>query len=65
MLQPTLSHNVFLNDNLLIEMVHLWLKHNRIDYVLVYAKNEAEAKDFKGELDEELVKKLYNKIETD
>ena len=35
-----------------------------IDYVLVYAKNEAEAKDFKGELDEELVKKLYNKIET-
>lgn len=36
-----------------------------IDYVLVYAKNEAEAKDFKGELDEELVKKLYNKIETE
>lgn len=36
-----------------------------IDYVLVYAKNEAEAKDFKGELDEELVKKLYNKVETE
>ena len=36
-----------------------------IDYVLVYAKNEVEAKDFKGELDEELVKKLYNKIETE
>ena len=36
-----------------------------IDYVLVYAKNEAEARDFKGELDEELVKKLYNKIETE
>lgn len=35
-----------------------------IDYVLVYAKNQFFAKDFKGELDEELVKKLYNKIET-
>lgn len=36
-----------------------------IDYVLVYAKNQFLAKDFKGELDEEIVKKLYNKIETD
>ena len=36
-----------------------------IDYVLVYAKNQFSAKDFKGELDEEIVKKLYNKIETD
>ena len=30
-----------------------------IDYVLVYAKNQFLAKDFKGELDEEIVKKLY------
>lgn len=36
-----------------------------IDYVLVYAKNQFYAKDFKGELDEEIVKKLYNKIETE
>lgn len=35
-----------------------------IDYVLVYAKNQFVAKDFKGELDEEVVKKLYNKVET-
>lgn len=36
-----------------------------IDYVLVYAKNQFLAKDFKGELDEEIVKKLYNKVETE
>lgn len=36
-----------------------------IDYVLVYAKNYLSAIDFKGELDEELVKKLYNKTETE
>lgn len=34
-----------------------------IDYVLVYAKNQFSAKDFKGELEEETVKKLYNKVE--
>lgn len=36
-----------------------------IDYVLVYAKNQFLAKDFKGELDEKIVNKLYNKIETE
>ncbi len=36
-----------------------------IDYILVYAKNQLMAQDFKGELDENLVNKLYNKIETD
>lgn len=36
-----------------------------IDYVLVYAKNHQVTIDFKGELDEELVKKLYNKTETE
>lgn len=36
-----------------------------IDYILVYAKDISLTGDFKGELDEELVKKLYNKIETE
>jgi adenine-specific DNA-methyltransferase len=36
-----------------------------IDYVLVYAKNSAVAGDFKGELDQHLIDKLYNKIETE
>lgn len=36
-----------------------------IDYVLVYAKNQFAARDFKGELDKEVVKKLYNKMEVD
>ncbi len=36
-----------------------------IDYILVYSKNQLTAKDFKGELDEEIVKKLYNKVETE
>lgn len=36
-----------------------------IDYVLVYAKNIFEAEPFKGELDENLVNKLYNKVETE
>jgi adenine-specific DNA-methyltransferase len=36
-----------------------------IDYVLVYAKNISVAGDFKGELDQELIDKLYNKIETE
>ncbi len=36
-----------------------------IDYILVYAKDYLLTKDFKGELDENLVKKLYNKVETE
>lgn len=36
-----------------------------IDYVLVYAKNISVAGDFKGELDQGLIDKLYNKIETE
>lgn len=36
-----------------------------IDYVIVYCKNIEQVGDFKGELDEELVKKLYNKLETE
>jgi len=32
-----------------------------IDYLLVYAKNIYQIEDFKGELDDDLVKKLYNK----
>ncbi len=35
-----------------------------IDYLVVYAKDISFAGEFKGELDDELVKKLYNKIET-
>lgn len=35
-----------------------------IDYIVVYAKNIALTGDFKGELDPELVDKLYNKVET-
>lgn len=35
-----------------------------IDYILVYAKNESQTGNFKADLDEALVKKLYNKIET-
>ena len=35
-----------------------------IDYILVYAKDGSRARDFKADLDEALVKKLYNKIET-
>lgn len=35
-----------------------------IDYVLVYAKNQFATKDFKGNLDERIVNKLYNKTET-
>lgn len=34
-----------------------------IDYIVVYAKNISLTSDFKGEMDEELVKKLYNKTE--
>ena len=34
-----------------------------IDYVLAYAKDQSVAHDFKGDLDEKLVKKLYNKVE--
>ena len=36
-----------------------------VDYVLVYAKNQFAARDFKCELDESLIKKLYNKVETE
>lgn len=36
-----------------------------IDYILVYSKNIDLIQDFKGELDPELIKKLYNKIETE
>ncbi|HAW57696.1 MAG TPA: site-specific DNA-methyltransferase [Bacteroidales bacterium] len=36
-----------------------------IDYVIVYCKDINQVGDFKGELDEELVKKLYNKVETE
>lgn len=36
-----------------------------IDYILIYAKNIYETGDFKGELDKELVDKLYNKVETE
>lgn len=36
-----------------------------IDYILVYAKDINQTGNFKGELDEKLVEKLYNKIETD
>ena len=35
-----------------------------IDYILVYAKDESQARDFKANLDDALVKKLYNKIES-
>ena len=35
-----------------------------IDYILVYAKDVSQAKDFKANLDDALVKKLYNKTET-
>ncbi len=35
-----------------------------IDYIIVYARDITITGEFKGELDEELVKKLYNKIET-
>lgn len=34
-----------------------------IDYVLVYAKNKKMINDFKADMDENLVKKLYNQIE--
>ncbi len=36
-----------------------------IDYILVYAKNIDMAGNFKGDLDPELIDKLYNKTETD
>lgn len=36
-----------------------------IDYILVYAKNRLNISDFKAELDEKIVKKLYNQIETE
>lgn len=36
-----------------------------VDYVLVYAKNIFAAENFKGELDQNLTDKLYNKIETE
>lgn len=36
-----------------------------IDYIVVYCKDIDKVGDFKGELDEDLVKKLYNKIETE
>lgn len=35
-----------------------------IDYILVYAKNIALAQEFKGELDKNLIDKLYNKVES-
>ncbi|WP_418790359.1 site-specific DNA-methyltransferase [Phosphitispora sp. TUW77] len=35
-----------------------------IDYILVYAKSINETGNFKGELNEKLIDKLYNKIET-
>ncbi len=35
-----------------------------IDYILVYAKKISDTGNFKGELDQSLVDKLYNKIET-
>jgi len=34
-----------------------------IDYVLVYARNKSNVSDFKAEMDEKLVKKLYNQVE--
>lgn len=34
-----------------------------IDYVLIYAKNIHETRDFKGEMSEQLIKKVYNKVE--
>ena len=36
-----------------------------IDYILVYAKDKRFISDFKGIMDEKLVKKLYNQIETE
>ncbi len=36
-----------------------------IDYILVYAKNKSKISDFKADLDEKLVKKLYNQVETE
>ena len=36
-----------------------------IDYILVYGKNQTATKEFKGEMDQELIDKLYNKIETE
>lgn len=36
-----------------------------IDYILVYAKDKRYVNDFKGVMDEKLVKKLYNQIETE
>ena len=36
-----------------------------IDYILVYAKDKNFVNNFKGVLDEKLVKKLYNQIETE
>lgn len=34
-----------------------------IDYILVYAKDKSKISDFKADLDEKLVKKLYNQVE--
>lgn len=34
-----------------------------IDYVIIYARNINLAKDFKGEMSEELIKKVYNQVE--
>lgn len=36
-----------------------------IDYILVYAKDKSKISDFKADLDEKLVKKLYNQVEKD
>ena len=36
-----------------------------IDYVLVYSKDINSIGDFKGDLDPDLIKKLYNKVETE
>lgn len=36
-----------------------------IDYILVYAKDKSKISDFKADLDEKLVKKLYNQVETE
>ena len=34
-----------------------------IDYIVIYARNITFTKDFKGEMSEELIKKVYNQVE--
>ena len=36
-----------------------------IDYVVVYSKNAEYVKDFKGEMNEDLIKKVYTQVETE